>query len=91
MLSQLAARAGGLRRAAVSVRRFSTAAAEESTAPFLGLDTAAWSVVGACYFGAILWSHRDSLEADGPMVTVPKAKLNKIQNELTEIKALLGK
>lgn len=40
--------------------------------------------------GAFLWLYRDSLEADGVTVSVPKAKLDKIQSELASIKKLLG-
>lgn len=40
--------------------------------------------------GALLWIYRDSLEADGVTVSVPKAKLDKIQSELSAIKELLG-
>jgi hypothetical protein len=53
------------------------------------LSTVSARVRRACA-GAFLWAYRDSLEVDGVMVQVPKAKLDKMQTELSSIKKLLG-
>ncbi|KAG8461275.1 hypothetical protein KFE25_010462 [Diacronema lutheri] len=81
-------RVGDLRRAAVgAARRLSSSAAPTPSPAF---DQGHYNVIAACYVGAALWIYRDSLEADGVTVTVPKAKLDKLQAELAAIKKLLG-
>jgi hypothetical protein len=45
--------------------------------------------VHACA-GALLWAYRDSNEADGVTVQVPKAQLDQLQKDVAAIKQMLG-